>query len=108
MREVPKSISERDCSLVAFDLHSYGFSEMVFDTAVSNHGDGDSYVWTAGGGAHTYRIERVYQPAAEPGYYAFSVWLVNIADHASKVEDSFFIDCVNARLYDHAGERIRF
>lgn len=107
MRGVPENIGQRDFSVVAFGDMEFGFSDVTFEMAVANHGDGDSYSWTAGGGEHTYKIERVARPKPTEGYYAFSVWLVEIKDNASQVTEALFIDCQSLRIYDFTGQRIR-
>jgi len=105
MREAPRQFEKY--SVISFDWLSADTAQTLFDMLCNDHGDLDSYSWTAGGREKTYTITRGdllgYADEIEP----MNKWNLKVQTVTGEALE-ITIDCLNAKLTNIAGNPCSF
>jgi len=105
MREAPRQFERY--SVISFDLLAASTAQVHFDLLCKEHGNLDSYSWTAGGEEKTYTIARGdflgYADESDPMHK----WNLQVQTEEGDTLE-ITINCLNAKLTNTAGDPCSF
>lgn len=108
MRDVPDFLKESTESQIGFTPMDFGQVDSRFETACTNHGDGESFFWLEGGGQHTCHIVRIGRGYHGENERACSVWRVTRTNVATSESEVYVMDSPNLGLVDESGADLPF
>ena len=106
MRDKPEYLRNSTESLIAFNAMDFGIMNARFESACLTHGDGDSFSWLAGGGAHHYSIRRIDRGFVKDDGTSCSAWEFVISDQSDTAE-VFYINIPELEIKDILGQAAR-